>query len=515
YSSVKAGFISPVRDQSPYGCCWAFSACASMEAAYAKRYGTPFMIFSPLNIVNRNPYNVDLDSGGNMIFVEGYLTKYLGPVKEADDPYKSPYKSPAVQPARAGFCENAQTLTDHTFGLTADELHAIKTMVYNQGAAEICFYHSSSYMSNDDISYYCNDNKGSVNHAVTVVGWDDNYSRKKFRTSPSGNGALLIKNSWGPYSHDNGYFWISYEDKTLTQSTAYDFVLPGDVPYTDRITYMSGAADDGVSARYGKVIYHPNEGGTVEAVQAYQYYGGQTIKIEIYVNDVLKGTATGGGDYPGFTTIYMPKSISFKAGDTIEADCDFNATGSSSFKYAMPVQTEIERLAPSFPYNTNFYSNNGTNYYDLYDYNFAMGISLLTGDTEIEPESLTLSITEKDIYVNERGSIIPTLLPEGAESTITWTSSKPDVVLIGKSGANCAYKGLKPGTSIITAVCDKNPKIKATCRINISNLLPTDIKLNTQTGCMHKRNFPDDRNSYSRKRHQQNSSLGKRRQGNS
>ncbi|MBQ0106269.1 MAG: hypothetical protein KBT47_09605, partial [Armatimonadetes bacterium] len=33
YSSVKAGFISPVRDQSPYGCCWAFSACASMEAA--------------------------------------------------------------------------------------------------------------------------------------------------------------------------------------------------------------------------------------------------------------------------------------------------------------------------------------------------------------------------------------------------------------------------------------------------------------------------------------------------
>ena len=66
-------------------------------------------------------------------------------------------------------------------------------------------------------SYKCGD------HAITIVGWDDNISRDKFGTyvkdgvsydkeKPVHNGAWLCINSWGTNWSDEGYFWISYDD---------------------------------------------------------------------------------------------------------------------------------------------------------------------------------------------------------------------------------------------------------------------------------------------------------------
>ena len=51
-------------------------------------------------------------------------------------------------------------------------------------------------------------------HAVTIIGWDDNYSKNNFKSNcrPQNDGAWLILNSWGTDWGNNGTAWVSYED---------------------------------------------------------------------------------------------------------------------------------------------------------------------------------------------------------------------------------------------------------------------------------------------------------------
>ena len=72
----------------------------------------------------------------------------------------------------------------------------------------------------------------ATNHAVVIVGWDDEYSYENFKNPPVSfdgenytyeNGAWIVKGSWGEKFGDNGYEYISYMEPTIGQfATCYD-----------------------------------------------------------------------------------------------------------------------------------------------------------------------------------------------------------------------------------------------------------------------------------------------------
>ena len=102
------------------------------------------------------------------------------------------------------------------------------------------------------------------NHYVTIVGWDDTYSKGNFKNNagktPEGDGAWLVKQSsgseedesdfqntgaWGILDENGkhtGYFWLSYYDRSIRKCYSFDFDLTNyggsGLSYTDQYDYL-------------------------------------------------------------------------------------------------------------------------------------------------------------------------------------------------------------------------------------------------------------------------------------
>ena len=66
-----------------------------------------------------------------------------------------------------------------------------------------------------------------ANHAVTVVGWDDNFPAENWPEDrrPPADGAWIVKNSWGTDWGNEGYFMLSYYDMNLCGLGSFEYVV--------------------------------------------------------------------------------------------------------------------------------------------------------------------------------------------------------------------------------------------------------------------------------------------------
>lgn len=62
----------------------------------------------------------------------------------------------------------------------------------------------AKYINTDTWAHYTYDENATVTHGVTIVGWDDTYSKENFLSGhqPPEDGAWIVKNSWGAENNE-------------------------------------------------------------------------------------------------------------------------------------------------------------------------------------------------------------------------------------------------------------------------------------------------------------------------
>lgn len=225
YDPRVLDLTTPVKSQENTGICWAFSGLATYESFLLKK-GLGSQDLSEEHMRwwakdGKHNWKVsDLEGATNEAPV-GYLTSWAGPKLEKDLPFDSS-KLDVNGATRPGNYDSAPMFDYRVTDVInlKDDVNTIKNAVYEYGAVMTGYFESKEYASSDGNSVYVDFPKGQ-NHSIAIVGWDDNYPASKFtgKARPDSNGAWLVKNSWGPYNSEGGYFWISYEDQTVLSYT--------------------------------------------------------------------------------------------------------------------------------------------------------------------------------------------------------------------------------------------------------------------------------------------------------
>lgn len=255
--SLPAAYILdqnlPLQQQGTYGTCWAFAATTSASSNLMKM-GFPYVNFSKHqlayftyerdDITNMTPiagleglkgdriipnYNRALADHPNYMGLGGYqttatftLASWTGLADETSAPY-SDVNTDRGLPTSLAVDADTYILTNVAW-MNMQDRQEIKYMLYTQGAAAVEINVSEEYRTpsiDGSLALYCNDDF-PANHAVTLIGWDDNFAASNFYNNPAENGAWLIQNSWGIC--DESYIWVSYCDKALREAYFYDVV---------------------------------------------------------------------------------------------------------------------------------------------------------------------------------------------------------------------------------------------------------------------------------------------------
>lgn len=141
-----------------------------------------------------------------------------------------------------------------------DSMNAIKQEILNGHAVSISYHADQTETYSKEGKQYiqagASQDDRKMNHAVCLVGWDDTYSKENFkivdkdgnevRPTPPGDGAWIMKNSWGSQTDrievaegsylqsgsagvtnedgkSTGYFYLSYYDASICQPETMEF----------------------------------------------------------------------------------------------------------------------------------------------------------------------------------------------------------------------------------------------------------------------------------------------------
>lgn len=499
----KTASLPAVRDQKSYGVCWAFAAMSLVEInLLKKKLVTDDIDLSELHLINYT-YNcvndklggLDGDSnkfigksimqmGGNVELAANSLEDWEGAVKETVLPLNDENVKKVENNQLGDSLAYSDTYAhvQNFYKINTSSANDIKRAIMEYGAvsASYCsdssFDKSTTYYNSTTAAYYCNQNY-STNHAITIVGWDDDFSADKFSTKPDGNGAWIVRNSWGSRYGKEGYFYLSYYDKSLSD-IAYaleaDLSNNYDNNYQYDGTMQHSGASIGTTGKFANVFTAKANSGGYENIKAvsFETYSSDcqnpSVDYKIYVYTKLtdvsnpesgslvaqkEGTTT----YAGMYTINLDKEVNIEQGELFSVVVELTGKNGVSPWIARDYSQTVENwfsCTSSAKENQSFCS---TPYEDWYDYGSSHSanfiIKAFTDNTSqqnvINVERISLN---KDNLTLEEGSkeqLKATITPSDATyRNVTWTSSNDSVASVDNSG-NVTAKSI--GTAVITA----------------------------------------------------------------
>ncbi|MEW5825453.1 MAG: lectin like domain-containing protein, partial [Candidatus Bipolaricaulota bacterium] len=364
YDLRTLGRLTAVRDQGSCGACWSFAAMASLES-WLLTDGAGTWNLSESNLKECHGFDWTPCEGGNSTIAMAYFARQDGPVSEADDPYRD--YAVGCSPGHPLQKAVGETLLipDRSGPLDND---AIKQAVTTYGAVATEIYWSSTAYSSTNRAYYYS---GSAvpNHGVAIVGWNDAYSRTLFRTSPPGDGAWIVRNSWGIGWGDGGYFYASYYDTKIGTGNAV-FVNAEDPVAGTLYEYdpLGWVTNWGYSTNtaWGANIFTAAENGTLVAVGTYastvdtEY----VVQIRSSLNGTILASQTGTWTLAGYHTVDLDTPVPVTAGQTFVAVVRYTTPG-----YSYPVPAECYEAGYSSAAfaspGQSYISSNGSTWSDI------------------------------------------------------------------------------------------------------------------------------------------------------
>ena len=312
------GLVTPVKDQGSMGSCWAFGAAGAFESAYLIATGIEIDI-SENNIQNLGlPYTefgqTALTEGGTLDMSTSYFVSWLGAIKSTDDFYDELGKVSALK-----YSPDAIHAVDAVY-INITDKNAIKEHLTKYGAMNLFVYGAdSSDKSYSDVYKSVYNSKYNGNHYVTLVGWDDSFSKNNFATKAPGNGAWICKNSWGSNWGDGGYFYLSYYDKSLKSNAVgfkFDNVERYETLYQNEVSGEYGYNPKYYT--YGQLFNASEMGEIIAAVGTYFEKANSPYTISVFINGRPAYTQSGMTNHAGYETVKLNKYITADPNSTFE-----------------------------------------------------------------------------------------------------------------------------------------------------------------------------------------------------
>lgn len=205
YRTTTPMGVTPVEDQAPCDNCWIFATMGALEGKI--RYfwpGNPVEDFSEIYLRECGPRSANCGTFGNIWMSSSHLTTF-GQAEETC----APWPGDSSDPGCIWSC-TSRPYRLRSFKYCDDSTASIQNALINHGPV-YCGVDTgawSGFTSYDGSFVITGYPSSSSNHAVVIVGYDDNLLG-------SGSPGWIVKNSWGADWGDDGYFYISYDSMNI------------------------------------------------------------------------------------------------------------------------------------------------------------------------------------------------------------------------------------------------------------------------------------------------------------